>query len=83
MTDWQPISTAPLDGTWVLLGWCRWGKTKSISHLYVVAGFFAIDDRRPDLGGRWYYGAGDDLYVRDPMWWMPLLDVPDDAEVLP
>lgn len=63
-TDWQPIATAPKDGTRVLLWWPHWRE-------YPVTGRY--------FHGEWdciHKCEGDDV---PPTHWMPLPDPPPDV----
>jgi hypothetical protein len=55
-SEWQPIETAPRDGTWVL---CMWEEDETP---YVAALMYDCD--------RWYDADGDDYL--DPTHWRPL-----------
>jgi hypothetical protein len=69
MSDWQPIDTAPKDGTWMLLR----GESGYIGRPYLahVGRWMQTDDR----GGWWE--QSEDAYFADsnsmqPTHWMPL-----------
>ena len=74
--QWQPIETAPKDGTWLLVTGFKKGKRKTISHLYVVAAWFHFSERYPEKGGYWYYGEDNDLFIREPTHWADLPMLP-------
>lgn len=60
---WQPIETAPKDGTRVLL----WARAESTNYGYAcVIGFHAR--------GEWWTGP---VRALDAMHWMPLPEVPE------
>jgi hypothetical protein len=61
MTGWQPIETAPTDGTRVMLCAGRWH--------YLAGVQWEDDDGRPV----WF---GGDVVVDDPTHWMPLPALP-------
>lgn len=66
---WQPIETAPKDGTWMII-------FVADSPLYANP-FMARWDKRP--GGGWWAGFdgyGEDDLVRAPTHWMPLPEPP-------
>ena len=72
MTDWQPIATAPKDGTWVLLG--DFKEALAEEHSYGVARFHDgiwQDGYQP----KWYWDA-----AFDPTHWKPLPPPPDQGE---
>ncbi|MCV2448908.1 hypothetical protein [Paracoccus sp. DMF] len=77
MSDWQPISTAPRDGTKVDL----WG----INHLHYDKKSYRKCDvawgRVTDWMGRerddWQHGMGEDF---EPTHWLPLPQPPEDAQ---
>ncbi len=63
MSEWQPISTAPKDGTEVLAFWsnsCSMG--------------IVLHETRPNRQGR--HWCDEEGYVSDPTHWMPLPDPP-------
>ena len=70
MSDWQPIETAPKDGTEVLLAIPTYGVGPTFE--FAVGGFF---------NGAWF-GEEDDAYdadeaaYQDPTHWMPLPEPP-------
>lgn len=74
--NWQPIESAPKDGTWVLLTGFKFGKEKCISHWYVVGMWDYISHKRPEMGARWFYGQKDLQYVREPTHWAYLPEMP-------
>jgi hypothetical protein len=65
MTDWQPIATAPKDGSLLLLGYSRQGAVPDVGQ------WFPCDSYGKD-GGWWVSHA---LHVF-PTHWMPLPDPP-------
>ena len=72
---WQPIETAPKDGTWVLV----WGPLEAWSS--VKAAWYAMNRRI----GRAYWkmdGEWDDYELADnqPTHWMPLPDPPTSSQ---
>jgi hypothetical protein len=71
MTDWQPIATAPKDGTPVLLR-CRHGGYDAD---YVIEGWYEMGafDRR------WYEAFGENPLNPQPTHWMPLPAPPRDT----
>lgn len=70
MADWQPIETAPKDGTEILLF-----ELQCYDEPYIATGIW----HRWDGGERWlpavYGGARTDYF--DPTHWMPLPDAPE------
>ena len=64
---WQPIDTAPKDGTWVLL-WtgneCR------------IAMWDEWEDPECPVTQGWF-DDGDGMYIENPTHWMPLPEAPD------
>jgi hypothetical protein len=76
MTDWQPIESAPKDGTWILVSGFRLGKEKTVSHRYAVVAYYLLTERRPELGGYWFFGSKDNQIVKDPIYWMLLPEEP-------
>jgi hypothetical protein len=73
---WEPIATAPMDGTWLLLTGFRRTPKKPISHLYVVGGWFPVSQNYPNMGGHWYFVDRENWFVIDPTHWMELPDLP-------
>jgi hypothetical protein len=65
MTDWQPIETAPKDGTHILI-YDAYGECS-------VVYWFTYDNGN-DCG--WTYDGGDRF---DPSHWMPLPDPPKET----
>ena len=68
MSEWQPIETAPRDGTWVLVCGNGWA---------VTTAWYAMNERV----GKAYWKADtewDDDYLADrlPTHWMPLPEPP-------
>jgi hypothetical protein len=71
MSEWQPIETAPTDGTWVLV----WGPSQRWSS--VMMAWFALNHR----SGKAYWKDStewDDYELVDdqPTHWMPLPEPP-------
>lgn len=57
---WQPIETAPKDGSHILGTWERtWPRTPHLESVYFEGGF-------------WSYSADGDLLTFPPTHWMPL-----------
>lgn len=67
--EWQPIETAPKDGTWILLGKAG-EKTRIAPRFLVIASspnkMFFEDDLGHQIVDSW------------PTHWMPLPDAPED-----
>lgn len=80
---WQPIETAPLDGTWVLL--CGGTTTEEDVDRY-EEGIKAKDTKRPVTafwrGDEWCFAFWDGSWYSRydrPTHWMPLPPPPEDA----
>ena len=79
MSDWQPIETAPRDGTWILLagGSIKYSWEGDTAPHAVVAQFtheLAVS--------RWQFAWYDGGYYgeyEDPTHWMPLPEPPGDG----
>jgi hypothetical protein len=78
---WQPIATAPKDGTWILLtggrieyGWCQ------DEHPRCVVGQ-AVSGGENGWQFAWYDGGYYGEYI-DPTHWMPLPDAPTAAPIV-
>lgn len=79
--DWQPIETAPMDGTWVLLtggsinyGWDGDTTPEVVSAQYSHELNFAKADGHWQFA--WYDGGYYGMYP-NPTHWMPLPGKPD------
>ena len=69
MSDWQPIETAPKDGT-PILGWAPDSELANPVHYAVIWWF-----QWTELGG--WVREGDEYDIAaDPTHWMPLPDAP-------
>ena len=71
--EWQPIETAPKDGTEVLL----WGSAESSPHARPHLGSEDVE-RAAWADDCWIVTSAQvsDLYVPEPTHWMPLPDPP-------
>lgn len=67
--DWQPIETAPKDGTYILLGGCKHGPAVRIGYW----GPGRYDHRRREYERGWADGPA---YGFNPTHWMPLPPAP-------
>jgi hypothetical protein len=84
---WQPIETAPRDGTWVLLagGECEFNEESDNRGRVVTAQWTTeyrskAGDRRIDDFGRWefaYYDSGFYGEYENPTFWQPLPSPPN------
>lgn len=81
MSDWQPIATAPKDGTYVML----WGKWEDEAHGF--GPWPAYWDRGDEewlssVTPQEHLGAGvfKCLYIQEPTHWMPLPQPPQESE---
>jgi hypothetical protein len=70
---WQPIETAPRDGTRILV-WPAWGATTQGSRAEIV-----LWTERPRGGFRWEMWSGHKIPC-DPTHWMPLPASPGDGD---
>ena len=71
--DWQPIETAPKDGTHII----AWPLECNKGSIFLEAWY-----KKCDVGGYWlwcdgYYGITDML---EPTHWLPLPELPDVSE---
>lgn len=76
-THWQPIETAPKDGTEVLLGGVSTPFANGVNPAWVDIGSF---EERGYCGSCWYSSATDrdgDRLDCDPTHWMPLPEPPE------
>ena len=76
MTDWQPIDTAPKDGTYILLGWPR--KHGPESGIVLIGAWLNIesaDVNEPEGWWGWndYLGFAKVAFMTH---WMPLPEPP-------
>ena len=76
--NWQPMETAPLDGTEVLLAVeLRANITGRCLVGHWMRGGHCIEDHPPIEQG-WYFWNGSMFdKASKPLYWMPLPDVPD------
>ena len=72
LTEWQDISTAPRDGTWVLL-WLGHGYTGPRFAYWFAPWDAWLEERPEDLGDE-QYGIGSAV----PVYWRPITP-PEDA----
>ena len=72
MSEWQPIETAPHDGTWILVTGFRQQHNGPISHMFAVAAFFPRSEKNPMGPYEWFYGTKREQYIDSPTHWMPL-----------
>jgi hypothetical protein len=75
--EWQPIETAPRDGTWVLLYFDGWDTPSSEGQPTIYVGQWPPEDHwRHD--GTWYVDWGDltQYHIGPPTHWMPLPALP-------
>ena len=66
---WQPIETAPKDGSWVLLFLPEWGRGQARIGQWIRS--------REDSG--WYGREFKEVFNDGPTHWMPLPDSPTEA----
>jgi hypothetical protein len=77
MTDWQPIETAPKDGSFILSGyWIDVGLDDCRPVFFNDVVFFHKDNPSPRAKkGKWYTAATGDE-AETPTHWMPLPEPP-------
>jgi hypothetical protein len=70
MSEWQPIETAPKDGTPVLIAECS-ALIDGRPHWYIdtAVNFYELDVREKDV---WREREGSDVVCDSPTHWMPL-----------
>ena len=67
--SWEPIDTAPLDGTWILAA-CDGVSKKGVAWIPSTVAYYK---------GRWYSSELDTGYSLDEwplQWWMPIPTAP-------
>ena len=74
MAEWQPIETAPHDGTWILVTGFRQQHSGPVSHMFAVAAFFPRSEKSPTGPYEWFYGKRGNQFIDGPTHWMPLPD---------
>lgn len=77
-SQWQPISTAPKDGTWILGHYCgrNWSVKNSIEgkHNCVVIYW---EDRTDLVESRWNSFGPSSYFEKDIDLWMPITQPPE------
>lgn len=84
MTEWQPIETAPKDGTEVLV-WCSKCALVPIAMSYSSAAYFELEYGDPEyMEEGWYmswsYPVDPPEVTWQPTHWMPLPPPPQEGE---
>ena len=72
MSEWQPIETAPKDGTKLLL-------CESVDENYIFVGSWS-ETRNPKWYGTNWYCVEYDAFNHAPTHWMPLPQPPEKTE---
>lgn len=74
MSDWQPIETAPKDGTVILVKHTRgtWIYPKDPAKINCVVVFWNGNDRFSQFGP-------DNFYEEELSYWMPITEPPEDT----
>ncbi len=67
---WEPIETAPKDGTPILALWPYWATQSAFETVWVA------DESEGDAPGWWAKNWGHILDGEEPVAWMPLPDAP-------
>jgi len=70
VTDWQPIYTAPKDGTDILLG------SQYSERFYACVGFWLVPLNEDDIEGWTLPAEQMEPVIPPPTHWMPLPDPP-------
>jgi len=73
MTEWQPIETAPKDGTDIIVMYI------DIATQFVRIAFWLDYEWDPSINGWWTYDCGEDELMAPiyaPTHWMPLPEPP-------
>lgn len=82
MSEWQPIETAPKDGTEIILrkgdrvtsgAWIEWSETSTEFHGTTGAWLGEVEQ---DSGANWASWDGGFLEEDEPTNWMPLPEPP-------
>ena len=79
MSDWQPIDTAPKDGTWILLGGGRTDDEKGDRSIAVGQWTNYLNGSETEWHWQfaWYDGGYYGFY-EEPTHWMQLPKAPDE-----
>ncbi len=85
MSDWQPIESAPMDGTWVFMtgGTIGYGWDGDTDPACVVGQWTHDLNARYREKGRWQFAWYDGGYYgeyENPTHWMPLPSPPTDTK---
>jgi uncharacterized protein DUF551 len=79
MSEWQPIETAPKDGTWIL-GWMPYDSGGGEAGFAYVMAYskFGNEAARVRYGGEgyWHEAGGEADWMLGPTHWMPLPKAP-------
>ena len=83
--EWQPIATAPKDGTWILLagGECEWDEADLVKRPVSAQWTNYLNGKINDRFARWqfcWYDGGYYGKYENPTHWMPLPPLPKNKE---
>lgn len=76
MTEWQPIETAPRDGTLIIIAYKVFGRYRVYPASYGVGGFVDSDFAWGILD---HDGSTNAVKTGEPTHWMPLPEPPEEA----
>jgi len=75
--DWQPIETAPKDGTEIVVIGPIWQRDHNSEYkvgqvIYSCISFYSPDDRKYPYCTGWHFGSPGLSTIIEPTHWMPL-----------